>query len=1150
MANKKREITPRRRKALIAIYDLKARFGGRQSPTLNEVGKELKVGTPQSVNDLIKKLEEHGFVKRERNIARSLTITPKGLMEIGRPTITLADDHGIDSGPRREQEQIADQLTEIDRSLGALYRGAKRALADQDNPDRIAQSAHSFRELGRGLASHLEAFYSIKKVKSSKNEDFMIKRLTNVWDPKGGAPLDETIYKIWNDSFHKEFAAISHHKPIELVEFNSLVSEFEKLLARYVLLPQSNAYQDLDQIISSGPDLADYKNLRALITKNYETYHYFFANIDERWFESLRKENLLNVSLEVGIYLERIVQYKAEPVVDFLLNTDFVTANTWIKSHVIKAFLNAGNASRLSEFVDKIKREKWIVLGDKNRHTTFFVSDLLQVFKKLIQDQQYDTAVRLAYIIFYIPKGNNISTEDAEGTVDEYYFNEGLDFLELVPAEKLSQFNQFLRQTLDAVLRSEFRDGYDFSSIWLSTLDGAGEKPLPDLKVVLTLNCKKYFTKYVKYLVESKYNDLQSAVAKLFGEQSKFSIFKRLELFVYCQFQQPFLANIEKALIDQYPEDQSFEYLLLLYKSFGSLSTAKQNELFNIVRNDNSKSRKIDFCQRIANYLPEDLLSFLSDKEAKLPEPFPYITSWSGPETPISQNDLGAMRIDEQINYFNEWKSNSNDHFSPSSLGLARTLAEVVREKTKDYSDAAHAFMNRSLKPVFIYQYFFGLEQGFRKGGEINWSNILSLCEDLFERRKIGQLVEPQKEDRHSVGWDDPFKSMASLLSIGLVDADRCPDKKLKKRIWDVLKIWCEYPDPTPEHEKSWLSDHDPYSLAINCTRGEGFIGLFHYILWLNRSPEGEKGPKEIPIEVKELLERHLVEIHDPSRAIRSVYGLFFHVIYLYDQNWGESLIKRIFPESNIEMRYAAWRMYMSQTMYPQVYTAMKPICRLFVDEFTNNKVPKLKYLNKMEDTFASHLMLAYAHGIDSDHDNLLGRFFESSPGNVRGLAISFAGRSFINGTVMRGKSPNLEILKKFWEKRLDATSDIEELRNFGWWAKTNYFDNEWLLKMLQKTITKTNGIIEGEFKVLEVFDQLASLDPKAVSESLHLMMKNRENLGRTVFVYKDKIRNIVSKLMSANDEHVSKIARAMINNIFLPLGLMDFRELLDYKIQ
>ncbi len=65
------------------------------------------------------------------------------------------EDHESDAHPdpnpsvslSREQQRLHGALRELDETLGAMYLGGLQVLHDPANPDRMAQSAHSMREL-------------------------------------------------------------------------------------------------------------------------------------------------------------------------------------------------------------------------------------------------------------------------------------------------------------------------------------------------------------------------------------------------------------------------------------------------------------------------------------------------------------------------------------------------------------------------------------------------------------------------------------------------------------------------------------------------------------------------------------------------------------------------------------------------------------------------------------------------------------------------------------------------------------------------------------------------------------------------------------------------------------------------------------------
>ncbi len=69
------------------------------------------------------------------------------------PTRLDQDNDGSQADSKRRvalsggQEELRDALVRVDPQLGPIYAGGLRVLEDDSNPDRLAQSAHSMREL-------------------------------------------------------------------------------------------------------------------------------------------------------------------------------------------------------------------------------------------------------------------------------------------------------------------------------------------------------------------------------------------------------------------------------------------------------------------------------------------------------------------------------------------------------------------------------------------------------------------------------------------------------------------------------------------------------------------------------------------------------------------------------------------------------------------------------------------------------------------------------------------------------------------------------------------------------------------------------------------------------------------------------------------
>lgn len=81
------ELTNRQREILNFIRDMIVDRG--YGPTLREIGERFAINSPNGIMCHIKALEKKGFITRERNLARSITLTNQAKQGSGIPLVTL-----------------------------------------------------------------------------------------------------------------------------------------------------------------------------------------------------------------------------------------------------------------------------------------------------------------------------------------------------------------------------------------------------------------------------------------------------------------------------------------------------------------------------------------------------------------------------------------------------------------------------------------------------------------------------------------------------------------------------------------------------------------------------------------------------------------------------------------------------------------------------------------------------------------------------------------------------------------------------------------------------------------------------------------------------------------------------------------------------
>jgi hypothetical protein len=226
--------------------------------------------------------------------------------------------------------------------------------------------------------------------------------------------------------------------------------------------------------------------------------------------------------------------------------------------------------------------------------------------------------------------------------------------------------------------------------------------------------------------------------------------------------------------------------------------------------------------------------------------------------------------------------------------------------------------------------------------------------------------------------------------------------------------------------------------------------------------PDGPRriasGLAELP-EIREVLETHLDPTHDPSLAIRAVYGQWLPRIVLLDRGWTSAQLSRIFPPEQPELRDVAWETYtVFCPPYDNVFEVLESEYAAAVGRL-GRPVGGDRRVADPEECLAEHLMLLYGRGkLGADPlRGLVERFFEEAPGRIRGRAIQFIGRSLREN---KTKIP-VAVIRRFvarWEHRIaqarfSSAESIEELSDFGWWFVSQKFDEAWAMERLEEAL-------------------------------------------------------------------------------------------------
>jgi hypothetical protein len=1104
--------------------------------SLRDIQNKLGYKSVTSIADYIKKLEKQGLIKRTLGKKGSIKLTEKGLIKIGKPKIisnsVALSKTGIGPNePKPHQKKIFTLLSDIHPKLGRMYDGALKVLADKSNLDRIAQSAHSMREITYFLTGKLEARFLTKYIDDEANNT-NARRMENAFDPRGGVKsLGKTIYDEWNQVYHRNFTQVSHHNYDES-KYIALLQNFEIFLLKYVLPNQIETYEQIDKILKTPIQEVNFEDLALMLTKNYETYRYFYKNVGAGWLKTLDEKNFLTPSVEVADYFKRIARFKTVDVSDVILNSDVKIHNDWVKMTYIQIGLDHFEAGKSKELISKISKEKWI----EKDEAVFFGDLLIKYLKKLIKLKDYSNASELLSILLKVKKTKG-SFESAKLYMNDYELSNLEGVLKSIPINESKYFLNVLKQCLTNIIKIEGGDKSDHSTIWMPDISGKKQKSFPDPKNTIVDMFRDMLTCYIRYSKDNGISKGELSLDRLLPES--YSLFSRIRLFLYRNFSNLFEEEIENSIIN-FINDQDvwYDYLILIHERLHFAKKEIKEKFWANFKELHIKDKK-QILTVVKGEIPEDYTNMVTETGIEPLIPFEMGTSWAGPISPKTKEELESMSFNELKEYLINWKPGDKWR-SPSCVGLGRDFSELVKEKPAYFSSKVAKLFDYKIRPIYYYYFFIGIRDGIKKSdGDLDWKNLIAFMGCLTDLYINESLPIFEAKDEFEASWDGVFQWMVSFLNAALSSKKHTPNIEFKDEVFRIIKTFCDHKDPVAEKEEYGENRSDPYTNAINSIRGNALLALFHYIIWHNQ--QKKITPPIIDSEVKKIIKKSAK--NESSLAVRSVLGLYFTTIYLYDNEYALSIADDIFPKDNQPALMAAWNMYMCHTVSKEVYKFMKPVCKHIINNL-GKKQFNFNGFNNPEERLAQYVVIGYVYEIDYKDDPLLVFYFKKSNEKHRGLAISIIGRAYINGDRNSKNQPNFDIIKEIWDWRLDNYKSENELKDFGWWVNNKKFDAKWMLQHLLKTMRETNGLIDYEYNFFDVLLAECVNFPEMVAKILLLYVNNRNNHNYKIYGHRKEIRKILEKIIDKNNKDLySNIIK--IIDVVSKLGYDDFRDIL-----
>lgn len=1053
-------------------------------PTIAEMREEMGSSSDTSIVQFLNQLVIKGYIDKDKGKIRGIKLRSDYLPSVNIEDDTLNTKRIYQYKYTAIQQNIIRKLKDIDPKLSDIYEGYLFVVDNRDfNLDWRVHAASSLRGILE-ILSRRGALHGLE-IDIKDSGLYKVKRAVNYSykDHINANPIfAEKAFRELNNLNKKLVAFVHYGEGLEDRNFLELVAKYELLLDKYILVDYLDVYKRIDEIA-----LVDFSNFNSSEIKTIFVelknilnqpvlIKYFFERIDEKWFDVLAENEMLEVVVHTNSYFERMASVIPEKVIEWMadyeskyllpyssrlkeekdeakrqeLEKNFL----WKKLYIYSVFLKIVESMPAdsivvwskycikSDFLGRV----FDTIGQNNQSSFSLMCDVYLLFEALIKDKKYEEAITFFEYLCNAP---------CLISMDEYNLERIIKEISSVSDTMAYRTGKIMTNCL--VERSEKEDinsivSYKLNYAFYNTQD---ENRGYDGLETLVWELKKILDKHFDNLeVESIKNEID-----LFFDQYEGRFADRVKIYFYAKY------GLQK------PKDK-----------------------------------------------PSPLFTDMGHKSSY----------WVEEKSPKTSEDLSKMTMEDVVDGLVVWDPTKErkDFFSeytPDALG--DVLSKAVGGNIEEYSRKAMLFSNEELLPVYLCSYFRGIQSFIAYPGNnpeaVNWGGVFELMKHIIEAKKNNTLNNFNFSDQESNGqWNECFKSVLKLLRVAM--DNQCIEIEHKKDVWEIISLVnaIEVEEGYIRSESKEGKDYfgDTHMNVINTVYGLALINVFAYILWVNKDTAIKKGdglPYEAKVFILDRLKDRVNDIKkDKNTRIINlmtmfIYGQYFGNVYFYERDFAiEELMDEIFciSDSNKlkkEMGYSAlYGYFLSTNLHKDIFSDMRKVYTNALGDVgkdvINNKMNTSSY--SVIEYYVIMLFKVYINGIIEYNDQLFSEFFSrgGNKNNNRSFFARLVGNSFIQRK--EGESINKEKLKDFWKKRTEDSYDPDELVEFVSWLKVGYFEDEWTLKTFLNTLEKIEKLKKSinlpyyiVYRVVDSFSELAKIHPLLVGKCFLLIVKNLE---------------------------------------------------------
>lgn len=505
------------------------------------------------------------------------------------------------------------------------------------------------------------------------------------------------------------------------------------------------------------------------------------------------------------------------------------------------------------------------------------------------------------------------------------------------------------------------------------------------------------------------------------------------------------------------------------------------------------------------------------------------VTSWVGPNSPMSQDEMSAMKPTELAAHLENWHD-AGDGWGPepSHEGQGRELCGLMTTNPRAL-DGVDGLTDK-LRPTYLRAILQGWEAAVKADLELDWHHAVELIRHVLRHSDASPLpVE-------GGNWDDDVdfrgaKRAAVNLLEELVKKRETPAipaetvgvfADLLLRESDEEAAWTKYDSEDSE------GGTDPLTLSLNRqwpTRVRGLLNLMSH---------GKEAPWYE--DARSALER---EIERPDRrgASQAVIGEGLGRLLTVDPEWLKPRTAELFGSADgvsREQQIALTTAMATHRYHVALYELLAPS---MLAAIRSSEPLAVGWSGGSEpiQRIGEWVINAIMFGHKTLADPVAEAFFAASEPRVRGAAIGRIAWSLIHASsvddAIRDRFAN------FWDGRVEHVrqhqEDKQELNEFFWFVKSGKFDPSWWLPRLKEALELDPELAAERFMIGKEIASSANSDPRGAFEATKLLLTNREGAGMPAWdLNRHAVPMVIARAISSGDTQLEQEAVHFMNEL------------------